>query len=360
MRLDATLSAMARRIKKNEKERRVIAERLREMKAIPFKEIDVSREVMHETLVSPMEKRVLDCRVGGVDGGVLSSRYHTIDLMVMRAVAPVFTYEKELAEVAYFPEKAPSVFVHTNVEGSDIDFLLEKNIRRQTMELETALQAVEEGEPDFMLLHGPLAPYPTDKPRSSSKVSGLYGRMVSAFLSLYKACEKRETRLAGIVEDSRGARFSSILKEALPSQEEELSRMRDTALLYDVLEHGERTFPFKYTVDPLHHPVISDLGEWGQKLYSFYAKTAPLDRPLRVDFISFTDDVTEEVKNLSSLIFTLSSFSRVYGIPTVITEADHRAKLRAEDINLIYDLLREKVGRAPSLLKLRREARPFG
>lgn len=359
MRLDNTLSEIAGRIRKNELERRQVSAALSKMKSVPFKEIGKDKEVVHETLVSTMEARELSCKVGGVDGGVLSSRYHTVDLMVMRAVAPVFSFQGGLSSVDYYPEKSPSVFVHTNMDGDDVDVMREKNIRRQTMELETALLAVKEAEPQYMLLHGPMAPYPTDKPQSSSSISKLYEKMISTFISLYQTCDKTGTRLAGVVEDSRGARLTSILKEMLP-RELSFENIRDTALLYDVLDFGERTFPFKYALDPHSHPVISDLGDWGPRLYSFYAKTAEYDRPLRVDFLASSGDITEDARDISSVIFTLSYRSRTYGIPTVITEADNCAKLRADDINFIYDLLREKVGNTPSLLKLRREARPFG
>ena len=361
MRLDATVSAIARKIRENEAERRLISAKLREMKAIPFKEFDGNREVIHETFTSKMHRKDLKCKVGGVDGGVLFSSYHTVDLMVMRAVAPIFHYDGKLSKAEYYPERSPTVQINTNMDGDEIDLMRERSIRRQTMELETAILAVNEAKPDYMLLHGPMAPYPTDKPKGSSTVNALYEKMIATFIRLYKSCERHDTKLAGVVEDSRGARLTSILADVLPpAQKKSLSMMRDTALLYDVLDYGERTFPFKYAIDPLHHPVISDLGEWGNRLYSFYAKTAEFDRPLRVDFLSWGQDITESAKEMSSIIFTLSSLSRTYGLPTVITEADNCAKLRSDDINLVYDMLREKAGPSPSLLKLRREERPFG
>lgn len=359
MRLDSTLSKIAGIIRDNEAERKILSKKLCELKTLEFKEVNGEKEVLHETLVSKMKKHPLNCKVGGVDGGVLSARYHTIDLMVMRAVAPVFTYEGKLKSAEYYPEKSPEVFVHTNIEGDEADFMREKNIRRQMMELDCAREAVESSAPDYMLLHGPMAPYPTDKPKGSSSMDALYRQMIASFTRLYKACEKNNTKLCGVVEDSRGARLTSILADALPQKVAALSTMRDTALLYDVLDYGERTFPFKYALNPSTHPVISDLGEWGSRVYSFYAKTAQFDRPVRIDFLS-GEDVTKSAKEISSIVFTLSCQSRVYGIPTVITEADQCAKLRADDINFIYDLLKDKVGNSPSLMKLRREARPFG
>jgi len=50
---------------------------------------------------------------------------------------------------------------------------------------------------------------------------------------------------------------------------------------------------------------------------------------------------------------------REYGIPSVLIEADARAKIHDYDLDLIYAQLVEKVGHTPSLLRLRRERRPF-
>jgi NurA-like 5'-3' nuclease len=134
-----------------------------------------------------------------------------------------------------------------------------------------------------------------------------------------------------------------------------LEKTRDTNLLFWVLEPKERTMIFRYSEKPEDHPVLRDLGEWGKKIQSFYLKTARLDRPLRIDFMG-----SEEIGNrIASIILSVSGHHSGYGLPAPLIEADNVAKLSEDDIESFYDQISSFTGNIPSVMKLRREMRPF-
>jgi NurA-like 5'-3' nuclease len=89
------------------------------------------------------------------------------------------------------------------------------------------------------------------------------------------------------------------------------------------------------------------------KIKSFYIKTADMDRPVRVDFIG------DDVERIASIVFSLSAHHSSYGIPSILIEADHVAKLSEEDAENFYKSVTAHTGLLPCVFKLRREMRPF-
>ncbi len=130
-----------------------------------------------------------------------------------------------------------------------------------------------------------------------------------------------------------------------------IEKSRDTTLLYWVLEQGEKTQTFDYCLNPQAHQILKD---FDKAVYSFYLKTAKWDRPVRVDLLR-----PQEADNLASILLAISGQHSRYGFPSVLIEADGVAKLSESEIdNLIYHILKHS-GNVPSLMKLRRDDRPF-
>ena len=364
-RIDLAIDRIASRIREKEAQRKQLSDILRKIKKdVPIKEVAGKETLLEEMLCLPIGERELSGSFVGVDGGLLTQSCHNVDLVVMRAVATYFEYSKgKLTKHEYYPESSPTPELVSILDAeTPLEFQGMAGIYRAAREVDVALQAAQKFRPQLLLLDGSVAPYPNKKPEAGSAGLEVYNRMIENYLKLYDFCHKNKIKLAGIVEDSRGRRFSEIILEtilpALKMETKMEGSIRDSALLYDALDYGEKTFTFKYSRNALENPVLKDLGPWANQIYSFYAKTAEFDRPIRVDFIS-DGKVGELAKEMGELVFSLSRHNKEYGIPTVIIEADARAKLSERDIGMIYDSLVDKVGPSPLALRLRREGRPF-
>jgi hypothetical protein len=97
---------------------------------------------------------------------------------------------------------------------------------------------------------------------------------------------------------------------------------------------------------------LQDVG-FKDKLYFTYIKCADFDRPLRLDFLKGDEYLIDKM-------FKISNQGRSYSYPSVLIEADARAKLAEHEISILRDSIAEKLGRSPSLFELRRETRPWG
>jgi len=352
--LDSVIKRLVEKIREKEGQRKRFSDALREIKTKRIEKIRGKEKIIEESICSKVAFCQPSGRIVGIDGGLLQGNYHGVDLLAVRAVAVLFDYkEGKLESYDYYPSASPDPQFFPFLEAlSESDFHLISGIYRATMEIETALAAAKKYRPDCLILHGSVVPYPSSKP-TSGELKVIYDKMIFAYCALYEFCDKENIPLFGVVEDSRGSHFSELMAETLGSE----SRLRDTALLFDALDFGERTFAFKYHSHPEQHPVLMDLREWGPRLYSFYAKTATYDRPVRIDFI-YNGNVTGRANLISKYLFSLSSFNRSYGLPTVIIEADSRAKLEEGELDFIYQSVSDKLG-SPLALRLRREGRPF-
>jgi hypothetical protein len=206
-----------------------------------------------------------------------------------------------------------------------------------------------------------VVPHGNDRPPKNSSAYSRYAAVIERFNNLYNTAGGK---LAGCVEDSRGRRFCEIVADKVLSQIESplipqlqkiLAGTRDTNLLYHVLDTGERTAVFHYSSGD--NPILADLGV-KDKIFSFYIKTAEFDRPVRVDFWSEPANAVKTAERIAALILPLCGHSS-YGFPAPLIEADVRAKLSERDADTLHDQLVDRVGITPSLLKLRRENRPF-
>ena len=91
-------------------------------------------------------------------------------------------------------------------------------------------------------------------------------------------------------------------------------------------------------------------------------KTVPFDRPIRIDFVSESDiqeKITKTANDVAAKVLAMARHNDTYGFPSILIEADARARLSERDLDLVYSRLKDKVGDLPGLFKLRRELRPF-
>jgi hypothetical protein len=329
------------------------------------------REVGEETdILAGLEPSPLgNVSVAGVDGGVAKKSLHGLDCILVRAAAACFRYRSGRRQgVEYFPSRMPAPEAEVLEALSDLDWAHFTSIMRQGVEARTALKSLDRLKPDILLMDGSIVPYYSDRPARTSPVYSSYSSMIDDFISLYRGCLKRGAVLAGVIEDSRGTSYCSMInREVLsridhPLREEMgglLERTRDTNLLYWVLERGQRSRVFPYSESPAEHPVLRDFGPLAGRVNSFYLKTAEHDRPVRVDMLTRGDDVIGEADALGSALLAISGHHSGYGLPVPLIEADNVARLSENELDNFYSHMLSFAGNIPSVMRLRREQRPF-
>jgi hypothetical protein len=353
---------LAKEIVKTENYRREVGKFLRELAT---EKVEQNKEILEEKIILQVKKLELDgIKIAGIDGGVVKKSLHGVDLRLSRAVGVVFSYSKnKLEKVEYHPSPFPTPIPNLIFDPySELELELSCGMERQILEASIAREVAEKFKPEILLMHGSIIPHYTERPSIHSLIYSTYTRMIEAYKKLFEIALKNKILLAGVIEDSRGTRFCEILKEKIfPNFKIEreigifIERSRDTNVLNYALDEGERTFAFSYSSNPEEHPVLKEFGEIAKLFFSFYLKTAKFDKPIRVDTIA---NKVEDINKLSSVLLSLAGHSR-YGMPSILIEADQRARLSEKDLEIFYNELIRKAGCVSSVFSLRREERPF-
>ncbi len=303
----------------------------------------------------------------GVDGGIVKHSLHGLDLMLMRAVGVNFIYSNNnLEKVFYYPSSNPFPNPRVILDSfSDLELNSCFNFERQIMEINTCIKAMQKLKPDVVLLDGSVIPHYVSKP-DNPILKETYDRLIERYKSLFDIAKKTGVILAGVIEDSRGVKFCDILnRRIIPEFGTDLGKelkliigkTKDTNLLFYTLEKGERSCIFNYSKNPMIHPILKEFEDIQNSFFSFYIKTVEFDRPLRIDFIGFGNEL-KIANKLCSILMKTSGHSG-YGLPAVLIEADQRAKLTEKDLDMFYFDLINRVGNISSLFKMRRDMRPF-
>ncbi|MBI2543506.1 MAG: DNA double-strand break repair nuclease NurA [Candidatus Aenigmarchaeota archaeon] len=358
--------SLAKIVNEMENQRKKFGQYLRDVSSLT--NLTLSDEVLEEKIIIPIQRAELDnIKIAGVDGGMVKKSFQGLDLILLRAIGVVFSYQNnKLSSVDYYPDAIPQPEPKTILDPfNDLEFEVNSNIERQIKEISTARETIEKFEPDVLFLNGSVIPQYTFVPSKGSSLHVNYKRMIDAYQKLFEVVKGRKTILAGATEDSRGTRFCEVLNDIMlthfnPHMEPEtkltLLRSRDSNLLNYTLNHGERSLMFPYSKNPTKHPILREFSE-RKKIMCFYIKTAELDTPIRIEF--FADKgMIDKANFISSILLSLSVHSG-YGTPSVIIEADQRAKLEERDLELFYHDVINKTGNPASLLEQRRTKRPF-
>src|SRR3989344_4273498 len=324
---------LAKIIGEMENQRKNVGNFLRESGSLT--ELELTDDILENKLIIQVpESNQENLKVAGVDGGLLKKSFHGIDLMLLKAVGVIFSYNwDKLVNTEYYPSSIPASEPRTIMDPfSDLEFEINSNIERQIKEVITAAETIEKFEPDVLFMHGSVIPHYTFVPEKGSLLGENYRRMILAYVDLFEAVRLRKTALAGVIEDSRGTRFCEVLNSILlthfsasmpPELKIVLTRTKDSNLLSYTLKKGERSLVFPYSSKSSQHPILREF-EVKDKIFTFYLKTVEFDRPLRVDFLGDKGAV-DKVDLISSVLLKMAGHSN-YGIPSVLIEADQRAK----------------------------------
>lgn len=317
----------------------------------------------HLNIIKKQEPANIDkLKIVGIDGGIVRKSLHAFDFILARAAAVCFEYSNgRISNANYFPSKVPNPRLFTLEAVTDIDYAYFASIIRQKLEIETAKKSAEKFKPDILLLDGSIVPHYATKPASSSVAFKDYQELMGLYQDLYKLCEENNILLAGVVEDSRNERFCNIIKQHIVPKLDKtevsqfieiLEKTRDTNLLFWLLDEHERTITFDYTEEIEKHQILKDF--FSKNFYSFYLKTAKMDRPVRVDFMDKEGD-----DKIASILLAISGQHSRYGFPSVLIEADNIAKMSEQEVENFYSQILTYTGNIPSVMRLRREQRPF-
>lgn len=347
-------------------------------------EIEKSRKIIADGLnilnknkTINLKSEIKSCKLNnikicGVDGGLLKKEYHGAGIIIRRAVAVCFEYKSgKLENTGYFPNKIPAPdAVVTGPELSDNEFNIFANLKREEIELRTAIESIEKFSPNVLIRDGSIVLHPSSMPAENSESYKTYEEVISLYKKLYALCSEKNILLCGAVEDSRGRRYCDLLlKEIIPnmptgvsaeilSEKNVLRNTTDTLFLYYLLAISERTVPIDYSQSS-ELPILKDLDAYARKLFAIYIKAAEFDRPLRIDFFSEPEKLNETAEKVAAIIYEISKGNRTYSYPSVLIEADGRAKLSEIELDRFKSALAGKLGRNPALFELRREMRPF-
>lgn len=311
-----------------------------------------------EIVLTVQKRDAKDLKVCGVDGGFLKKEFHGMTLILRRAVGVCFSFDRG-CQAKYLPSKNPNpepIIIPPNFSEQESTALA--NLKRVEIEIKTALDCVKEFKPDILVLDGSIVLYPGSIPEKTSQVYENYKEVVMLMRQLYDTCAKDQILLVGANEDSRGRKFCNIVTEQiLRKKSEVLEVTNDTTFLYNLLNVGERTVHFQYS-DKEDLPALADLGEWKSKIFALYLKSAEFDRPLRLDFLAKQNPQLNADK-IAAILHAISCQSKTYACPSVLIEADARAKLSEKDLDVFKKALFEKLGNDPAIFELRREQRPI-
>lgn len=318
-----------------------------------------------ENIVVPVKNEVLSCVVSGVDSGFVSKKLSFFDVVLIRTVGVIFSFDKGvlkktdyLPSPVSFPTPLPlKLGLESDEENQSVSF------ERLKQEIKLNIEIIKKYKPVFSFIDGSIVPQYQDKPRKESQINDDYKTVIELFEELYKTAEKNNCILISTVEDSRGSRFKQILQEEIIPTNNisriDLKNCFDISLLDYFLLPKERTMAFSYTKNISTHAILKDFSiEWSKSVFVFYIKVSEFDNPLRVEFLcKEKKDLVNLANKIASIVFSLSSLHKEYSYPSVLIEADLRAKLTEQDISLVYDRLIDKLG---PKINMRRNNRPFG
>lgn len=308
----------------------------------------IVNEALEKNIVNKVEGKKIEGKIAAVDGGLLAQEMHGVDLIIARGAAAIFNYENsKLKNSEYYPDPFPKPEYTVEIGLDEHEINAFRSLYRLGVELNTAINTIEQFNPDVLMLDGALVPLTSDRPQEGSEVFAKYREVILKYKKLYALCEEKNCLLLGIIKDSRGRRFMDSIRGLTPM------RSADTVFLNHLLKEKERSFVLRMSNEPKKHLILRDLDEWSGKLNLFYLKSVEGDRPMRIEFLNNTANFDE----IASLVYSLSAINQSYAYPAVLIEADLRAMLDPKEMERMQKTL--QMLSSNDILPLRRNSRPF-
>lgn len=278
--------------------------------------------------------------VAAVDSGFSSREFVSLDVLLLRSVASVFTYENSaLVGCDYFPNRVPGISVHYGVFPDAAESACFKSLSRLAAELNCALQTARLYNPALLFIDGSLLPLASDKPPANSSLQAQFDEVLSLYGELFATCAANNCELVGVVKDSRSQKLCNLLQRKLNVN---VAISSDELLCNFLLSSGQRTMAFKADESAAGN---------ARQVHCFYLKAGG-GLPYRVEFIA-SGNVEEHASLLASKLCGLGSPHFSY--PSILIEVDMRAALTPGEISALFSSIENR----QSDFILRSNNRPF-
>ena len=306
-------------------------------------------------------------KVAAVDGGLIQSELRGFDLVLTRAVSPIFRGLGNQVKVEYIPEfnPKPSMTIFPSFETRQELGRVATLLRLKT-EYAVAKQAIEIQKPKIMMVDGSVYPLKTDfgYDLSNEIILDLEKDVKRIYIDFIKTAVSNGTIVLGVVKDSRSRTFVSHListivdwirdKKINPELTKgfrmALTHLLDAEFAAHLLKVDQRLSWYHITTPPWFplNPRI--------EFRATYLRTVKNDLPLRIE-IAYPEREEWASPTLSHALAAVSLMSK-HGLdtalPSIIIEADERAKIKQDTADFIIEQLAMLLGVPVTFLRKRR------
>ncbi len=307
-------------------------------------------------------------KVGAVDGGLLQEELRGFDLALTRAVVPIFKGVGREVEVEYYPEFSPKPTIQFFPSfPMRQDFSKVSTLLRLKMEYRMAKEAIKEYRLKILYIDGSIYPLKSDLPMEKSNnqyISDLEIEVKETYLQLIDTAIANETVLVGVVKDSRSRDLAfhlaetivqwlkdgHINKDWIKGYRKVITQILDVDLASIILSQAERVAWFQIPT-PFWMPLSPRI-----EFMATYIKTIVDDVPLRVETLVPQNHEWFDLHLDYALagLYLMGQHGLGTAVPSIIIEADERAKLKTELIDAVVEQIAVMLGMPVEYLKKRR------
>ncbi|MFH1125803.1 MAG: DNA double-strand break repair nuclease NurA [Candidatus Altiarchaeota archaeon] len=251
-------------------------------------------------LIKPLDRSGrTDCKsMCFVDGGEGITELLGAGMYFIRASGLLLEDTKERKKETFVRDLDMNIIDYDDHTKERVELL------RDCMEFDVALRCIEEHKPEYLFLDGSLYVKARKKPIKCIEDS-IYRKK---FVRLLKACDKNNTNVVGVSEDSRSKLLSNYLSTKYNIKLPKF--MTDSSILR--LLTGNKSFR---TIEFTPHSKFEADAEITERIVTsfptVYIQVSEYANPLRVDIADWNKPMEEAI----SLIVELSKGSRYYGYP---------------------------------------------
>ncbi|MGQ4833335.1 MAG: DNA double-strand break repair nuclease NurA [Candidatus Asgardarchaeia archaeon] len=374
--IDMIAKEMVDAEKKREKIGKILRKSVDEINLLKLPE-NLRKIIYEEKIINPVKGiDLIGLSISAIDGGLAYKALTGLDLIITRASGVTYNYsitgDFSVKYTNISPRNLKIIPSYSNNYELPLDVLASSY--RDLIEKELATRIIISDTPHIIFLDGGIFSNPLFHITSIMTNSKILEDVKSVYVSFIRNARLQKVIVAGVIKDSRKSYFVNWLLLALPILIRLFPKLRelleidyrtifkksnDITLTNYLLDKMERTVAMKLDTLQLFMRVFSDFEEKinikQDNFSTFYIKTVPHDVPLRVEVYSPIEPIERAVEKISSVIATLSSYSRTFSLPSILVEADNRAKILQRDAELIFRKLTSKVQYIPLIRNKRRE-----